>query len=74
MSNYDAWLEEPYQRHYAEADAFITWCEDNDRDPDEDGLWDEYQAYIEEAEADYLIERAESMREEEEYWRSHEDY
>lgn len=34
MSGLDAWLERPYVKAAAEADAFFDWCEREDVDPD----------------------------------------
>lgn len=58
--NYDAWLEAPIQRAYAEGDAFVDWCEANDVDPDDDRAERLYQEAIEtdqEREAEDRAER-----------------
>jgi hypothetical protein len=58
--NYDAWLEAPIQRTYAEGDAFVDWCETNDVDLDDDRAERLYQEAIEtdqEREAEDRAER-----------------
>lgn len=67
MSNYDSWLEEPYQRHYAEADAYVGWCEENDLDPEDDN-YDAFQQAMEDTREDAEIAAWESRQEEEAYW------
>lgn len=59
---YDAWLERPYQTHYAQNDAYFDWCESNDLDPEEDH-WDEWQTSLEDAAEDAAIARWEYERE-----------
>ncbi len=59
MMDYDTWLEEPYQRVYAESDAFVEWCEANDRRPDDDGVWDAWVVALENAAEDAAEARAE---------------
>lgn len=62
MSNYDGWLEAPYQKHYADEAAYVDWCEDNDIDADDDN-WDAWQTAMENAADDAAMERAEAARE-----------
>lgn len=78
FANYDAWLEEPYQRAIAEGDAFCDWAEENGYDLDdpsqvEEAEWD-YAVYMSEreddsAEAQYEahLDRLEMEAEEREY-------
>ena len=60
MSNYDSWLEAPYQRAYEEADRFADWAEEQGfdlADPDEcRRAEEEYDAW--------LLDMAESWAEE----------
>ena len=69
MSNYDAWLEKPYQDRYAREDAYVNWCEDNDLDPSDD-LWDEFEQEMLDRAEDAAIEAAEAARE----WERERDY
>lgn len=32
MTNYDSWLERPYQQMYEETDRFTDWAEEHDYD------------------------------------------
>lgn len=41
--NYDAWLEEPYQRRAAEGEAFVVWCEANGYQPGDDEAAEAYE-------------------------------
>jgi hypothetical protein len=35
LPGYDRWLERPFQRVAEESEAFLTWCETNELDPDD---------------------------------------
>ena len=62
MTNYDNWLERPYQDMYDEMDRFIAWCEDNEIDCDDPLAEERYEAFMEdEAEryAEYMMDRYE---------------
>lgn len=78
FANYDAWLEEPYQRAIAEGDAFVDWADENgyDLDDPEDAkaAEEDYSDYMAEcadydAEAKYeaYLDRLEMEAEEREY-------
>lgn len=67
MSNYDAWLEKPYQDRYAQ-DAVIEQYEDQYReyaglDEDAEVDPDDVLEYVEGLAEDAAIERAEAARE-----------
>lgn len=62
MTNYDAWLEKPYQDFYAEADAYVEWCEENGLDPEDDHNEDFKQAMAD-REDDYYADLAEARAE-----------
>jgi hypothetical protein len=61
-SSYDAWLEAPYVEAAAKGDAYANWCEENDKDPEEDH-WDEFEQEMADRADDAAEERAEAMRE-----------
>ena len=63
MSNYDAWLEKPYQDRYAREDEYVRWCEENDLDPADD-LWDDFEEYLADLADDYALAQAEAAAEE----------
>jgi hypothetical protein len=63
--SYDSWLEAPYQRMYAEGDAFVFWCEQHDVDPDADDAWDRYESDVADAREAAAEARAEAMAERE---------
>ncbi len=50
---FDEWLQEPYQRMCAEADAYTEWCELNDLDPDDSQSEDAYNFFMAEQYDDY---------------------
>jgi hypothetical protein len=60
MRNYDTWLQRPYQERAEENDAFVSFCEANDLDPDDPAS---EQAY-EQDRTDRQEERAERLAEE----------
>lgn len=60
--SYDSWLEAPYQQAAAESDAYVTWCEANDRDPDEDH-YDDFRADMDDRREDAEIAAAEARAE-----------
>lgn len=60
--SYDAWLERPYQERAAESDAYVSWCESNDLDPDDDH-WDAFRDAMDQAREDFEVERAEARAE-----------
>lgn len=67
MRNYDAWLEEPYQRMYAEGEAFARdwedFCEHNDYDPADDTHIPEFEEWMKDREADAKIAQYEDWLE-----------
>ena len=54
MSNYDAWLEAPYQQRYAEDDAYFDFCESRGLDPEDDNeaAWEDYKEAMSEPDPD----------------------
>lgn len=77
MSNYDAWLEKPYQDRYAQ-DAVIEQYEDDYREwaglpEDAEVDPDDVLEYVEGLAEDAAIERAEAAREDAYYDRDY-DY
>lgn len=56
--SYDAWLERPYQERADESDAYVSWCEKQDLDPNEDH-WDEFRDAAAQAREDYLVDQYE---------------
>jgi hypothetical protein len=61
--SYDSWLEAPYQRAAAQADAYVTWCEGEGLDPDDDH-WQAFEEAMDDARYDAEVERGERQREE----------
>ena len=59
--SYDGWLEAPYQRMYAEGDAFVDWCERRDIDPESEDAYDRYQADLDDAREAAAEARAEAL-------------
>jgi hypothetical protein len=66
--SYDSWLEEPYQRMYAEGDAFVEWCERRGIDPDADDAWDRYESDLADAREAAAEARAEARMDVERDW------
>lgn len=55
MSNYDAWLEAPYQRMYAEGDAYADFCDEHDLEYGSDeaeAAWEDYREAMSEPDPD----------------------
>ena len=69
MSNYDAWLERPYQQAASEQEHYEQWCDDNELDPGEDH-WSDYEKWVEDAKADAQIAAHEARMEEIEWERN----
>lgn len=66
MSNYDSYLEAPYQAMYEESDRFQDWCDENEVDPDSPDAESLHQEWIDEqAElyAEYMLDRLEDRYE-----------
>lgn len=56
--SYDAWLERPYQDAAAESDAYVSWCEREGLDPDDDH-YDEFRDAMDQAREDHEVDRYE---------------
>lgn len=45
MSNHQAYLEAPYDRQARMDAAFEYWCEEHDRDPDDDESLEDFERF-----------------------------
>jgi hypothetical protein len=63
MRGYDAWLEAPYVRAAAEAEAFLAWCEEYEIDSEASDAEAQWEAYLEDEEDAFSDAQAEAMRE-----------
>jgi hypothetical protein len=60
--DYDRWLESERDRRDAEGDAYVAWCEENDKDPDDDH-WQEWEDYCDDMRDDAAERAAEARME-----------
>lgn len=62
MTNYDAWLEKPYQDRYAKDaayEAFEEYCEEMGLDPEQE----DFEQWLDDEREDREVEAAEMARE-----------
>lgn len=60
MQGYDAWLERPYVEVAADEDVFEKWCEENNVGMSDEGAYDRFIEYREDANEDAMMAAAEA--------------
>jgi poly(3-hydroxyalkanoate) synthetase len=65
--DYDRYLDAERERRDAEGDAYVAWCEDNDKDPEGD-YWNEWEEWVEDMRDDAAERAAEARREDMEFY------